>query len=285
MQYDKLKEQYDQLIALGIDPTEYFTDDAIAAIKKGIPYSPNTSKAKARFSIAANNAARAADAADTAADVVGNAGKTRGKFFKEDGFFGKEGGLGGIISNVGNPQFDYNWKPTKGADGKWSGSGIQGWGKNLGGVYNVANLGMQGLNAIQGMQELSDSRDSMDDVISDIILGAGNSPTIMYDLNASQRDLLRELQRGDYDTTVNTDDINLLGALGDTAMGALSGLPGGLPGVIIGGVGGLTNSVIGDLNAGSDRRAAELEALYQAVLESEQYHNNMRKQRAYASLY
>ena len=210
--------------------------------------------------------------------------KPKGKFFKEDGFFDKAGGFGDVISNIGNPQFDYNWKPTAGADGKKA-VGLQGWGKNLGGVYNVANVGIQGVKAFKGLQDMSDTRDNMEDLISDIRLGAGNSPTIMYDLNASQRDLLRELQRGDYDTTVNGDDVDLLGTLGDTAMGALAGLPGGLPGVIIGGVGGLANSVIGDLTSGQDRRTAELEALYQAVLESEQYHNNMRKQRAYAGLY
>ena len=107
----------------------------------------------------------------------------------------------------------------------------------------------------------------------------------MYDLNSDQRDLLRELQRGDYDNKGDVSDIDLLGVLGDAGMGILTGLPGGLPGAIIGGIGGAANSVIGDLQGGADRDVAELEALYQAVLESEQYHNQMRKQRAYAGLY
>lgn len=281
-----MKELYDQLIAQGLDPTQYMTADAIAAAKKGIPYSSNASRAKSRFSAAANAAAGAADTAGIAADIAGGAGKSKGKFFKPGGAFDKaSGGFSEFASNIANPQFDYAWKtkvdPTTGK--KFT--GVQGWGKNLGGVYNIANAGIQGVKAVQGLQDMSDTRNNMEDLISDIRLGAGNSPTIMYDLNADQRDLLRELQRGDYDTTVNGDDIDLLGALGDTAMGALSGLPGGLPGVIIGGVGGLANSVIGDLSSGQDRRTAELEALYQAVLESEQYHNNMRKQRAYAGLY
>lgn len=222
------------------------------------------------------------------ASSTGNpkSGKPKGKLFKQDGFFDKSSGkLSGMFDTLSNPQFDYNWKPTKGADGTWSGSGVQGWGKNLGGMYNVGNLAMQGINAARGMQGISDTRDRASDLMSDAILSAGNSPTVMYDLNSDQRDLLRELQRGDYDNKGDVSDIDLLGVLGDTGMGILTGLPGGLPGAIIGGIGGAANSVIGDLQGGANRDVAELEALYQAVLESEQYHNQKRKQQAYASLY
>lgn len=277
---EDLKDLFNELIAQG-------NSEAEAYGMLGIPYSAYT-KAKDRFK---NKKARAADAlgaaepvVDAVTDAIPDAKK--GKFFKPGGAFDKaSGGFSEFASNIANPQFDYAWKTkVDPATGKKF-TGVQGWGKNLGGMYNIANAGIQGVKAAQGLQDMSDTRGNMEDLISDIRIGAGNSPTIMYDLNANQRDLLRELQRGDYDTTVNGDDIDLLGALGDTAMGALTGLPGGLPGAIIGGVGGLANSVIGDLNAGSDRRTAELEALYQAVLESEQYHNNMRKQRAYAGLY
>lgn len=202
-------------------------------------------------------------------------GKPKSKLFKEGGAFDKDSGkLSGMFQNLTNPQFDY----TKS-------EGLQGWGKNLGKMYNVGNLAMQGVNAAQGLQGMSDTRDRASDLMSDAVLSAGNSPTIWYDLNADQRDLLRELQRGDYDNKGDLSDIDLLGVLGDTAMGALTGAPGGVAGAVIGGLGGLANSVIGDLQGGANRDVAELEALYQAVLESEQYHNNMRKQRAYAGLY
>lgn len=212
-------------------------------------------------------------------------GKPKGKLFKEGGAFDKGSGkLSGMFQNLTNPQFDYNWTPTKGANGNTS-VGVQGWGKNLGGMYNVGNTAIQGMRFLKGAQGVSDTRDDIQDRMSDAVLSAGNSPTIWYDLNADQRDLLRELQRGDYANEADLSDIDLLGVLGDVGMGALSGLPGGLPGVIIGGIGGAANSVMGDLQGAADRDAAELEALYQAILESEQYHNQMRKQRAYANLY
>ena len=216
---------------------------------------------------------------------TGGAKAPKGRFTKPGGFFDKTSGkLSGLFNNIANPQFDYNWTPVTDASSK-SAVGLQGWGKNLGGMYNVGNTAIQGIKAAKGLQGIADTRDNLRDRMSDITLGASNSPTIMYDLNADQRQLLRELQRGGYDNSADIEDIDLLGVLGDTAMGALGGLPGGLPGVIIGGVGGLANSVIGDFQAGADRDAAELEALYQAVLESERYHNEKRKQQAYAGLY
>lgn len=289
---EDLKDLFNELLAQGNSEAEVYG-------MLNLPYSANFPRAKDYFK---NKTSRMADAlkaaeptpepsepipdpiVDDVPDATPDAKK--GKFFKPGGAFDKaSGGFSEFMSNVTNPQFDYAWKTKADPATGQKFTGVQGWGKNLGGMYNIANAGIQGVKAAQGLQDISDTRGNMEDLISDIRIGAGNSPTIMYDLNANQRDLLRELQRGDYDTTVNGDDIDLLGALGDTAMGALAGLPGGLPGAIIGGVGGLANSVIGDLNAGSDRRTAELEALYQAVLESEQYHNNMRKQRAYAGLY
>lgn len=211
--------------------------------------------------------------------------KPKGKFFKEGGAFDKSSGtLSNLFGNLTNPQFDYNWTPVKGANGKNS-VGVQGWGKNIGGMYNIGNTAIQGMKFLKGAQGVSDTRDSIEDRMSDAVLSAGNSPTIWYDLNADQRDLLRKLQRDDYGNTSDISDVDLLGVLGDAGMGMLSGIPGGLPGVIIGGIGGAANSVMGDLQGAADRDAAELEALYQAILESEQYHNQMRKQRAYAGLY
>lgn len=250
---EKLINYYNYLISNGEDPSKYFSDARIADIRGNLQMSPYVPKSSGK----------------------GAGKKPKGRFFKEGGAFDKASGkFSDFASNIANPQFDY----TKA-------EGLQGWGKNLGRMYNIGNLAIQGVNAAQGLQGMSDTRDRASDLMSDAVLSAGNSPTIWYDLNADQRDLLRELQRGDYDNKGDLSDIDLLGVLGDTAMGALTGAPGGITGAVIGGLGGLTNSVIGDLQGGADRDVAELEALYQAVLESEQYHNNMRKQRAYAGLY
>jgi hypothetical protein len=96
--------------------------------------------------------------------------------------------------------------------------------------------------------------------------------------------MLREVRSGSYDNSTDLSDIDLLGVLGDTGMGVLTGIGGGVPGMIIGGLGGLANSVIGDLGSAKDRSNAELEALYNAVLASEQQHNALKRQRAYAML-
>lgn len=214
-------------------------------------------------------------------------GKTKGRFFKEGGAFDKNsgGGIGNFISTIGSPELDYNWKPVVDPTTGKRTTGLQAWGKNIGGAYNIGNIALQSYKAAQGLGDISDARKASKDVASDIVLSAANSPTIGYDLNADQKELLRELQRGTYKSNLNLGDVDLLGALGGGVKGALSGAPGGLPGVIIGGIGGLTNSVIGDLGDSAARDNAELEALYQAVLESEQYHNQMRKQRAYSALY
>ena len=211
------------------------------------------------------------------------AGNGKGGFFKKGGFFD---GFTGKFSNLANPEFDYSWTTVKDANGNIvKNAGVQGWGKNLGGMYNIGNAVLQGAKAGKSLKDTADIRSSSDDLVTDILASAANSPTIGYDLNADQKRLLRELQRGTYDNSANLGDVDLLGALGGGLTGVIGGLPGGLPGAIIGGIGGVANSVLGDMQNDASRDASELEALYQAVLESEQYHNEKRKQRAYSALY
>lgn len=289
------RKVFEDLIASGLTP-----DEALAkmGIESPLTYNPGYTRSgfsatratpRTGFTTGATTAGPGGGGggpASTASTIAGTAGSIpKGKFAKTGGFFdGASGKLSGLFKNLSSPEFDYHWKPVADASGKYT-TGLQGWGKNLGGMYNVGNTAIQGIKAAKGLKGIADTRDSVKDRMSDITIGASNSPTVMYDLNAEQRQLLRQLQRGSYDTDADIEDLDLLGILGDTAMGALGGLPGGLPGVIIGGVGGLANSVIGDFQAGADRDAAELESLYQAVLESERYHNEKRKQQAYAGLY
>lgn len=291
-----LKKQYDTLIANGMDPYEYMSADAIMSVMgdaADFSFTP-ISRTSARTGGSSGSGAKAGTktgagtgstfgsaAAGLGADfATGATGATagaaaKGKWFKPGGAFDKASGkLKGLYSKISSPELDW----TKG-------SGIQAWGKDIGGMYNVGNALLQGYNAAQGLQGLADVRDAGEDTISNILSGAANSPTIYYDLSPDQRDLLRQLKRGSYSNSADLSDVDLLGALGDTAMGVLGGIPGGIPGMIIGGLGGAANSVIGDLTSASANNNAELEALYRAVLESEQYHNQMRRQRAYAGLY
>ena len=206
-----------------------------------------------------------------------SAGSTpKGKFFKQGGFFDKDGGLGGFFNNVANPQFDYHLHKQPNGD-----VGLQGWGTNLGKYWNIGNTAMQGFNAASGLRNYTNSIDSAEDIASDIVSASYNSPTLQYDLAPEQLRLLRELRAGEDVETADFGDIDLLGLLPDVGMGVLQGLPGGVPGMIIGGVGGLINSGIGDLNNAQARNNAELEALYQAVMDSSRQHSELKKQRAY----
>lgn len=211
-------------------------------------------------------------AANSADDVAAAASKS--KLFKSGGFFDDASGkLKGFYDKATSPELDY----TKG-------SGLQAYGKNIGKAMNWANALYQGYNAAQGLGDIGDANELSDDLMADIISSSYNSPTIQYDLSPEQLDMLREIRSGNYDNSADLSDIDLLGALGDTGMGVLTGIGGGIPGMIIGGIGGLANSVIGDLGSAKNRSNAELEALYSAVLNSEQQHNALKRQRAYAML-
>jgi hypothetical protein len=171
-----------------------------------------------------------------------------------------------------NPQFDWN-----------KSSGLQGWGKNLGGYMNIANTAIQGIDAAQGLGNIADAQQSGNDLQSDILVEAMNNPMLRYDLSSDQRRLLNKLKNGSYSNEVGLDDVNLLGALGNAGMGVLTGAGGGIPGMIIGGLGGLLNSGIDDIASAQDRNNAELQALYDALQASSQNYNNMRRQRMMAS--
>ena len=199
-----------------------------------------------------------------------------GSFIKQGGAFDLGSGkLGNLYSKLSNPQFDYSKT-----------SGIQGWGKNLGKGYTIVRGVADAYGSAKNLQNMNKTVDASEDLMRDIKLSAANSPTIMYDINADQRKMLRELQRGTFDADGGgIDDINGLGVLGDAAMGAIKGIPGGYYGIIAGAIGGAAKSATEDMSQGAEASNAELEALYQAVLESEMYHNQMRKQQLYSRLY
>lgn len=198
----------------------------------------------------------------------GNSG-SGGKFFAP----GTSQQFSSFMNTAANPQF--SWNRT---------SGIQGWGKNLGKGFNVANTLYQGYNAAKGLQDWSEAKDMTSETISDLIAASYNDPMIQYNLNADQMDLLRQLRRGTYDSDASLDDVDLLGVLGGAVKGGVMGLAGGVPGAIIGAIGGGGNALISDLNQAQDLTNSELDALYQAVLESEAQYNTIKKQRAYTNL-
>ena len=224
--------------------------------------------AKASTATAASAAAGAADAAGAAATA-----KSKGKFFKEGGFFdSKSGKFGGVVGGIANPQFDYDTK-----------TGLKGWGRNLGNYWTLGQMALQGYGALQDLQNAGDYRDRSEDLMSDVVSASYNSPTIQYDLAPDQMETLRQLRDGDYETGTDLGDLDLLSVLGDVGMGVLGGIPGGIGGMVLGGLGGLGTSLASNYSNAQSRQTAELEALYQAVLESEKQHNDLRKQRAHVS--
>ena len=185
-------------------------------------------------------------------------------------------------SSGGGPDVSQQFtRPTLRYDKK---RGIQYGSNNFGKTLNALNFAGQAMSAAQGLGSLSDTTRDTDDLASDIIVAAQNAPTLAYDLSPDQLRLLRQLQRGAYDTDSSLSDVDGAGAFGNAIKGALMGIGGGQYGMLIGGLGGLINSGISDMQSGAERRNAELEALYAALTESQRNYNNVLRDRAYSMI-
>jgi hypothetical protein len=128
----------------------------------------------------------------------------------------------------------------------------------------------------KGLKNFSKAKDQTEDIMSDIVTASYNNPMLQYDLDAEQLKLLRQLRNNRYS---NDPDIDWSDTIGGAIKGGLYGISGGIPGVVIGALGGGANAAVNSL---SDAQAAsndELEALYDAILQSEQEYNALRKQR------
>lgn len=177
--------------------------------------------------------------------------------------------LGANLQGILSPKFNYNLQ-----------TGLSGWGHNLGGAATALNAGYQGLQAIQGIGNLNDTVESNEDLVSKI-LSSSSSPYLQYDLTSDQLDLLTDLKRKGYDDSFDLSSIDLMDLLGGAGQGLLMGIPGGLPGMLTGAIGGGVNAAIGGASESAEADNAELMALYNAVMQSEQQYKNMLRQRAY----
>ena len=192
----------------------------------------------------------------------------KGKFINDSA----KGKLKGFYNKATSPELD--WDST---------TGLKAYGADIGRYAGIANALYQGYNLARGMQANSEAKSENSDLISDIVSSSYNNPNLQYDISPDQLALLRDLRRGNYDSESDLSDVDLLGALGDAGMGVLTGVLGGAPGMIAGGVGGFLNSIIGDFGDEQNRSNAELEALYQAILASDRQYNDLKRQRAYAN--
>lgn len=264
--------------------TEFLDSAKLPTFKKNPSLSPYAAqyaadesvRAEAAKKIASDAKSKYASAGTNAPNTAAGAKvKTKGGFFKKGGTFdGGSGKLKNFYDKASSPELDWDKK-----------SGVQAYGKNIGKFVNWANAIYQGHNLAEGFQENADARDRGAELVSDIISSSYNSPTIQYDLTPDQLNLLRTLRRDGYeDDSVDVSNVDVLGVLGDAAMGGLTGIAGGIPGMIIGALGGGLNSVVDDFGNAQNISNSELEALYNAVVASEQQNNALKKQRAYANL-
>ena len=221
------------------------------------------------------NAAKTAQTTAAAADAASQVGNAAGwfsnpKLFKKGGSLDTATGkLPKLFSNLTSPELDYTKK-----------GGLQAYGHNVGNWLTVGKGLYDAYRVFNNIQDIGDAKNISQDLTSDILSAAYSNPTLQYDLAPDQMRLLRELRNGTYDASADVSDVDLLGVLGDAGMGALTGIGGGIPGIVIGALGSGANSVFTDLSEATSRGNSELEALYQAIVESGRQANAMRRQAA-----
>lgn len=166
---------------------------------------------------------------------------------------------------------NFRWSPSQGA---------QLFGKNMGGIANGINAGIQGIQAVQGINNLSNSTDELEDLLNEIVIASSSNPLVNSYLTPSQKSLLQKVNRGKFDTSVDFGDFipQDLSGLGDVLLSTGGGLlTGGVPGAIIGGVGGIVNAGLDNANSEQARQIAELEALLMALEDADMQYQSMKR--------
>lgn len=226
--------------------------------------------------------ARAAASGGSTASTIGTAANAAGTAANLGGMFAglKDWGskafpnakkeLGGILGGKGAlaPEgFDWNSK-----------TGVKAFGKNVGKGLNWLSAINQGVQTAQGISNYTDAVQSNEDLLQAIRRSALANPLLSSYLTSDQLALLRQIRSGNYD--VNGDFSDFLGGmgsgLGDAALAALMGFgTGGWWGAGINGIGTLINSGIEGLAGGTS--SAELEALYQTLMDAEAQYRSMKR--------
>lgn len=162
-----------------------------------------------------------------------------------------------------------------------SATGAKVFGKDLGGWKGIGTWGTglyHGAKAIGNANEIADYKTEANDLISDILRSSASNPLTNQFLTSDQTAMLNKLKRGTYDTDSNFTDFDLMSLLGGAGKGALSGgLIAGIPGAIIGGLGGGLNANLERQGQDQQNINAQLEGLYQALVDAEAQYNSMRR--------
>lgn len=236
-----------------------------------IIYDPNNPYNRSKYTnnsydYGANFTRGASNSADAGA-FFGDPNSLKNMFSK---WKGKASGLGNKAAGLIDPT-NYGWS---------KGSGLKMFGKNVGKWGNVAGGVMQGIDALQGIGDYSDTLNSNEDLMSKIQTSAMGNPLLSHYLTTDQLNLLGDIQDGRYSSDASFDDFisGAASGLGGAAVGAgLGFLTGGIPGAVIGGAGSLINSGIDNLSASAGQNTAELQALYQALMDAEMQYKSMKR--------
>lgn len=218
-------------------------------------------------------------ASTSGASGTSGSGGLKGAFA---GWKDKFSGFGSKASAYIDPNA-YSWN-FKGANGTPAGLTFTnpntGKVTNLGKWGNIASGIMQGIDAAKGMSDYYNVKQDNEDLMSDIQVAAMGNPLLSSYLTSDQLDLLGDIQAGRYEASnvgVDTFLSGAVGGIGKAVPATLMGATGGLPGMIIGGVGSLVNSGIDSLSAEAGQNTAELQALYQALRDAEMQYKSMKR--------
>lgn len=152
---------------------------------------------------------------------------------------------------------------------------------NLGKAAPWIQGGIETVRALGGISDYTDAQSQYDELLSDVLREYGSNPLANQFLTSSQRSDLRALEKG-YTNEGKAD-------IGDFFKGAGSGLveavpaallglaTGGVPGALVGGIGSLVNSGISGMNSAVSQDTANLESLYQALVDANAQYNSMKR--------
>lgn len=223
------------------------------------------------------------------ADTMGAAANAAGMAGGLKDFFGKAKGWGSKAAPNAKAEFSkfFGGKGTnlglsmapEGFD--WSSkTGAKLFGKNVGKAVPWISGAIEGIDAISGIADYANVQADNDKLMSQITASAMGNPLLSSYLTSDQMALLNKIRRGGYSDDAGLDDVfggviqGLPGTIGKTALGFVTG---GVPGAIVSGVGGLLNSGIDSLSSASGQNTAELQALYQALMDAEAQYRSMRR--------
>lgn len=162
------------------------------------------------------------------------------------------------------------------------------WNKKQGvtplGIGKFANIGSgitQGIQGIQNLSNLGQSTSDYNDLQGDILAAYSSNPLASSYLSPDQMRMIRQIRRGNLpeNTTATQGAFNeIINNLGNTLTSAGIGLAtGGIPGALIGSIGGLVNSGLSGANKAKQSNISQLDALYQSLVDAQAQYNAMKR--------